>query len=78
MVKNATFISVWDGGFELLSSCKVNTETREVFNIEQFEDAVDDDGDELENLIREYIIVNGTEYCVESADSKTDKDYWYK
>ena len=53
-------------------------ETREVFNIEQFEDAVDDDGDELENLIREYIIVNGTEYCVESADSKTDKDYWYK
>ena len=25
-----------------------------------------------------YIIVNGTEYCVESADSKTDKDYWYK
>ena len=30
------------------------------------------------NLIREYIIVNGTEYCVESADSKTDKDYWYK
>ena len=73
MVKDATFISVWDGGFELLSSCKVNTETREVFNI-----AVDDDGDELENLIREYIIVNGTEYCVESADSKTDKDYWYK
>ena len=24
MVKDATFISVWDGGFELLSSCKVN------------------------------------------------------
>ena len=32
MVKDATFISVRDGGFELLSSCKVNTETREVFN----------------------------------------------
>lgn len=28
MVKDATFISVWDGGFELLSSCKVNTETK--------------------------------------------------
>lgn len=78
MVKDATFISVWDGGFELLSSCKVNTETREVFNIEQFEDAVDDDGDELENLIREYIIVNGTDTVLKVLILKQNKDYWYK
>lgn len=33
MVKDATFISVWDGGFELLSSCKVNTETMRYMKI---------------------------------------------
>jgi hypothetical protein len=30
---NATFTSVWDGGFHIATSCKVDTKTREVFDI---------------------------------------------
>ena len=30
MIKNATFTSVWDGGCEVTSNCKVDTETTEV------------------------------------------------
>jgi hypothetical protein len=83
MIKDATFVSVWDGGFELVSDCKVNTETHEIFDIEKVDNPVDDDGDELEILDREYVIVDGEEFCAGSAYSETegwnpDRDYWYK
>ena len=43
----------------------------------------DEDGDELEILDREYVTVDGIEYCVKNASSETegwnpDRDYWYK
>lgn len=83
MIKDATFISVWDGGFELISDCKVNTETREIFDITTYEDAVDDDGYELEVLDREYVIVDGEEFCAGNVEQETenwnpDTDYWYR
>ena len=34
MIKEATFESYWDGGICVSSSCKVNMETKEVFEIE--------------------------------------------
>lgn len=55
MIKNATFVSVWDDGFEVASGCKVNTDTNKVFDIEQ----VCFDGLDLEILDREYIIIDG-------------------
>lgn len=51
MIKNATFVSVWDDGFEVASGCKVNTDTNKVFDIEQ----VCFDGLDLEILDMEYI-----------------------
>lgn len=83
MIKNAKFVSVWDNGYELISNCKANTETHEVFDIEMFEGAVDDDGFELEILDREYIIIDNEEFCVGSAYTETENwneetDYWYK
>lgn len=63
--------------------CKVNTVTREIFDIEKVDTPTDDDGNELEILDREYVTVDGVEYCAGSASSETegwnpDKDYWYK
>ena len=81
VIKEATFTTVWDG-YEITTSCKVNTVTREIFDIEKIDVPTDDDGDELEILDREYVTVDGVEYCAGSAYSETegwnpDKDYWY-
>lgn len=69
MIKNATFTSVWDGGYEVTTNCKVNTETREVFDIEIAE--VDDSLDILE---AEFVTINGVDYAVSNDDMT---EYWY-
>ena len=82
VIKEAAFTSVW-AGYEITTTCHVNTITREVFDIEKVDIPTDEDGDELEILDREYVTVDGIEYCVKNASSETegwnpDKDYWYK
>lgn len=67
MIKNATYTSVWDGGYEVTTNCKVNMGTKEVFDIE----TVDVDVDILEY---EYATIDGKEYPV-SNDG--DSEYWY-
>lgn len=32
-IKEAEFVSVWDGGFAVATSCKVNMVTKEVFDL---------------------------------------------
>jgi len=54
MIKNVTYISVWDGGTEICSSAKFDTETKLVFDIETV-DGVDDDGEEVDILDTECI-----------------------
>ena len=81
-LKEAAFTSVW-AGYEITTTCHVNTITREVFDIEKVYIPTDEDGDELEILDREYVTVDGIEYCVKNASSETegwnpDRDYWYK
>ena len=83
VVKEATFTSVWNGGYEITTHCKVNTVTQEIFDIEVADNLVDEDGDELEILDREYVTIDGIEYCAENVYSdiegyNTDGDYWYK
>lgn len=61
MIKNATFVSEWDGGYATFKTdCKVNTDTSEVFDIEQ----VDVSGIDLNSLDYEGVIMDGTEYDV--------------
>lgn len=67
MIKEATFTSVWDGGYEVTTNCKINMETKEVFDIE----TVDVDVNILEY---EYVTIDGKEYPV-SNDEATE--YWY-
>lgn len=82
VIKDAAFTSVWDG-YEITTPCKINTITREIFDIEKVDTPIDDDGDVLSIFDREYVTVAGKEYCASSIYSKTeewdpDRDYWYK
>jgi hypothetical protein len=73
MIKNGTFTSVWDGGFEVTTNCKVNMETKEVFDIkvsEGTEDLVND-------LNYEYVTVDGENHFV-SYNGEEDTEYWYE
>lgn len=73
MIKNATFTSVWDGGYEVTTNCKVDMETREVFDIEMRE--VDES---LEHLDNEYITIDDNNFDVFSIDEVEDMNFWYK
>ena len=76
MIKNATFTSVWDGGYEVTTSCKVDMETHEIFDIEMVE--VDES---LEHLDNEYITLDGVDYAALNANEEDDIDksnFWYE
>lgn len=73
MIKNATFTSVWDGGYEVTTNCKVDMETREVFDIEMRE--VDES---LEHLDNEYVTIDGENFDVFSVDEVEDANFWYR
>ena len=72
MIKGALFVSVWDGGVEIETPCKVNTETKEVFDII----IARYDGDVLE---KEYIEIDGEEFPVFQVSDITEdnNEYWY-
>jgi hypothetical protein len=77
MIKNATFTSVWDGGYEVTTNCKVNMETREVFDIEVNND---DNIERLNNLDYEYITIDREEFDVLNKDLNDVgvTDFWYE
>lgn len=78
MIKIAKFVSVWDGGYEVITGCKVNMETREVFDIEISENTAEF----IYELDYEYIIIDGDEYPVHNAedglDGLPDNVFWYE
>ena len=75
MIKNATFTSVWDGGYKVTTDCKVDMETREVFDIEMSE--VDESLDILE---KEYVVIDDVEYPVFQLSDITEEanEFWYE
>lgn len=86
MIKDATFISIWDDGICVSSPCKVNTETFEVFDIGE-NDYLGDDG-ELDILQSEWVRVDEEEYLAcpyedlelnksSYTDGKNHDVYWY-
>lgn len=75
-IKEATFTSVWDGGFEITVPCKVNMETREIFDIQ-----VVDVGDSVDCLDEEYVTIDGEDYPTANYDRVDEDDeetYWYE
>lgn len=77
MIKNATFTSVWDGGYAVTTNCKVDMQTKEVFDIEVNDD---DDIEELNGLDYEYITIDGEDIEVFDINEYEldDEDFWYK
>ena len=80
-IKDAMFTSVWDGGFEITTKCKVNTETKEIFDIEVSEL----NADMVEHLDEEYVTIDGTDYRAVTAEyanlypeEMDDETYWYE
>ena len=71
---NATFVSVWDGGTAIETECKINTITREVFDIIPVEADVD-------TFERQYVIIDGQEYdvvCVDEVEDVGENEYWFE
>lgn len=73
MIKNGTFTSVWDGSYEVITKCKVNMETKEVFDIEVSEDTAD----LVNDLNYEYVTIDGEKHFV-SYNGEEDTEYWYE
>lgn len=75
MIKNGKFKSVWDGGYDVTTDCKINMETNEVFDIELAE--VDESLDILE---KEYVVIDNVEYPVFQLSDITEEDneFWYE
>lgn len=77
-VKDAAFTSVWDGGVEITTNCKVNTKTKEIFDVQKYNG---DDLEPLESLEEEYITIDGERYeALNTADFPNirETDFWYK
>ncbi len=73
------YVSVWDGGTEVVSQCTVDPRTREV-HIHHSEDRP-----ELQTLDREYVRLNGKEYAACHEDAWADctaeeqsQMFWWK
>lgn len=62
------YVSVWDGGVEIVTSANLNIRTGEITDIE----TIDPQGS-VEMLEREYIILNDEQIDVDSSD---DEGYW--
>ena len=69
MIKEATFTSVWDGGHEVTTACKVDMKSKEVFAIETVFVG------EVDTLERQYITIDGVDYPV--SDDCDETDFWY-
>ena len=69
MIKEAKYISIWNGE-RIESTCRANTDTKEVFNIEQSNYTPDSfcEG--------EYVEIDGEEYEVFVKDDAGDGEYW--
>lgn len=81
VIKNGLFTSVWDGGFEITTKCKVNTETKEIFDIEVSESNTD----MVEHLDEEYVTIDGIDYRAVTAEyanlypeEMDDETFWYE
>ena len=61
-----TFVSVWDGGTEIRTNALFNQETKLVHDIEVV-DGVDEDGEEVELLEKQYIELSSGEIIEESG-----------
>lgn len=71
MISTGKFISIWDGE-EIITECKIDTDTKEVFDI-QLSKIVPDGICE-----GEFVELDNKRYEVYNEDQYGDGEYWYK
>lgn len=71
----ALFVSEWDGGTQITTPCKVNLDTKEVFEVE-----LADCGENVGTLDREFIVIDDWDYPVFQISDITEEDdeFWYE
>lgn len=67
-IVNATYVSVWDGGTEIRTSCKFDTNKNLAFDIESTDEEIED----LDFLDKEYIELPNGE-TVETFTTEDDR-----
>ena len=75
MIKLAKFVSIWDNDYEIITNCKVDLSTKEVFNIE-----ISKDVENLEHLEKEFVIIDDEKHEVfnkDLYDVDTSINFWY-
>ena len=73
MIKQATFESWWDGGICIATACKVNMETREVFDVEMAQNV-----ECLQTLDTECVVIDNSQYPVFHANEAAPGDFFYR
>lgn len=68
MIVNATYTSVWDGGYQVASGCKVDMDTKKVFDIEP----ANVQGFEI--LEDEFVTIDGEDHPVSDEEGFTE--FW--
>ncbi|MEK3955633.1 hypothetical protein [Psychrobacillus sp. FSL K6-1464] len=64
-----TYVSVWDGGFEIRSKAKIDEQTGLLMEIEVVE-GIDEEGDEVQVLDEEYLeMPNGEKLYITHGDN---------
>lgn len=72
----AKFVSIWNNGeYRIETDCKVNTKTKEVFEIEKICDS--SILNELQVIDKEFIIIDGIEFRVRQKEEKKPEEFWY-
>ena len=77
VIKEATFTSVWDDGIEITTKCKVNMDTKEIIEVEQYDGNIE----ALDLLLEEYITIDGVNYpALNTSDFPRigKDDFWHK
>ena len=61
-------------GTAITTDCKVNMETKKVFDIKVSEDTAD----MVNSLDEEYVMIDGTRFDVFEKDEAGQNDFWYE
>jgi hypothetical protein len=73
MIKSTTLTAIYDGIKQVEIKCKINTETKEVFDIK-----VPDVVNNFNCFTGFYFNVDGALYPIESKNDAKENEYWYK
>ena len=73
MIKDTTLIAIYDGMKQVEMDCKLNTDTKEVFDIK-----VPDIVNNFDCFMGFYFNANGTLHPIVSKNNAKENEYWYE